>query len=99
MRKNLIGALIVVAAGAAPVHAQGVLTERNISLAMAMTIAQTALEHCRKEGDKVTVVVVDRTGMLKIMLKDDGASPHTIENAHKESIHRSDVPEPQSEPE
>ena len=67
-------------------HAQGVLTERNVSLAMAMTIAQTALETCRKEGDKVTVTIVDRAGQMKFMLKDDGASPHTIENSHKKAF-------------
>ena len=66
--------------------AQGVLTERNVSLAMAMTIAQAALETCRAEGDKVTVAIVDRTGQLKFLLKDDGASPHTLENAQKKAF-------------
>ena len=49
--------------------AQGVLTERNISLAMAKTIAETALERCKKDGSRVTVIVLDRGGNIRVVLR------------------------------
>ena len=65
--------------------AQGVLTERNISFGMAKTIAETALDACRKDGSRVTVIVLDRTGNIRIVLRDDGAAPHTYENSQRKA--------------
>ena len=45
----------VVAALASPAGAQGVVTEKNVSLALAQTIAQAALEKCISMGFKVSV--------------------------------------------
>ena len=47
----------------------------------ALTAAQAALAHCRKAGHQVTVAVVDRSGLLQVMLRDRFAGPHTIEIA------------------
>ncbi len=60
--------------------AQALLIERNISFAAAHEAAQSALEQCRKTGYHVTVTVLDRTTHVKVVLHDDGANPHTIEN-------------------
>ena len=65
--------------GAAP--AQVLLTERNISYSAAHDAATAALEQCRKNGYRVTVTVLDRTARTRVMLHDDGANPHTIENS------------------
>jgi uncharacterized protein GlcG (DUF336 family) len=62
-------------------HAQVVITERNISLNAAYEAASGAMEQCRKDGFRVTVTVLDRSGRTKVVLHDDGASPHTIENS------------------
>ena len=45
----------------APVHAQ-LLTHRDLSLAAANTIAETAIESCEAHGYHVSAVVVDRAG-------------------------------------
>ena len=37
--------------------------------------------HCRKEGQKVSVTVVDATGRVKASVRDDGAAPHTAEHS------------------
>jgi hypothetical protein len=42
--------------------AQGLVTEKNIPLAMAQTIANAALAQCVSMGFKVSVAVVDRAG-------------------------------------
>jgi uncharacterized protein GlcG (DUF336 family) len=59
-----------------------VLTEKNVSVHMALTIAQTALAEC---GDRVSVAVVDRTGRLRVFLQGDGAAPHNIELARRKA--------------
>ena len=59
-----------------------VLTEKNVSVRMALTIAETALAEC---GDHVSVAVVDRTGRLRVFLQGDGAAPHNIELARRKA--------------
>ena len=59
-----------------------VLMERDVSLRMALTIAETALEQC---GVKTSVAVVDRAGRLRVLLQGDGASPHNIELARRKA--------------
>lgn len=62
-------------------EAQTVLNVRTLSFAAAHDAATAALEQCRKNGYKVTVTVLDRLGRTKVVLHDDGANPHTIENS------------------
>lgn len=78
-------ASVILTLVASTAGAQGVLTERNISFAMAKTIAETALDACRKDGSRVTVIVLDRTGNIRIVLRDDGAAPHTYENSQRKA--------------
>src|SRR6266699_24771 len=59
-----------------------VLMERNVSLHMALTIAETALAQC---GVRTSVAVVDRAGRLRVFLEGDGASPHTLELARRKA--------------
>ena len=79
----LVGAMLTFVASSAA--AQGVLTERNISFAMAKTLAEAALERCQKDGSRVTVIVLDRGGNIRIVLRDDGAAPHTFENSQRKA--------------
>jgi hypothetical protein len=53
--------------------AQGLVTQKNIPLAMAQTIANAALTKCESMGFKVSVVVVDRDGLPIVMLRGDGS--------------------------
>jgi uncharacterized protein GlcG (DUF336 family) len=72
---------------AAPANAQqnGLVTERNISLNMAKAIAETAVETCRKMGYQISVTVVDRAGLVRASLRDDGAGLHTLENSQRKA--------------
>jgi uncharacterized protein GlcG (DUF336 family) len=67
---------VVVAAAAL---AQGLPTQKVLTLDLAQTIAQEALAKCRADGYKVTVTVVDHANMLKAFLRDDGSNNVTIE--------------------
>ncbi len=59
-----------------------VLTERDVSLHMALTIAETALAQC---GVRTSVAVVDRAGRLRVFLQGDDASPHNLELARRKA--------------
>jgi uncharacterized protein GlcG (DUF336 family) len=74
-----------VAALASPAGAQGLVTQKNIPLAMARTIADTALAKCESMGFKVSVVVVDRDGLAIVTLRGDGAGLHTPEGADRKA--------------
>ena len=72
-------AAIIAMPGAAPAQ---VLMERDVSVKMALTIAETALAEC---GMRVSVAVVDRAGRLRVFLQGDGAAPHNIELARRKA--------------
>jgi uncharacterized protein GlcG (DUF336 family) len=44
----------------------------------AWSAARAAIEHCRKQGHQVSVAVVDRSGVLQVLLRDRFAGAHTI---------------------
>jgi uncharacterized protein GlcG (DUF336 family) len=67
------------------VFAEGLVTQKNISLAMAQTIAQAALAQCESMGFKVSVAVVDRSGLTIVTLRGDGAGLHTPEGAERKA--------------
>jgi len=62
-------------------NAQAVVSERTLAYGAALEMATTALEACRKGGYKVTITVLNRAGRTKVVLHDDGANPHTLENS------------------
>jgi len=67
------------------IAAQGLVTQKNISLVMAQTIAQAALAQCESMGFKVSVTVVDRAGLPIVMLRGDGAGLHTPEGSERKA--------------
>jgi uncharacterized protein GlcG (DUF336 family) len=79
-----IAALGLFALAALPAQAQ-LVTHKDLSLAAAMTIAQTAMEKCTAEGYGVSVVVVARAGRTIVALRGDKAGPHTMENARRKA--------------
>ncbi len=58
------------------------LLEKNVSVQMALTVAQTALTMCTS---KASIAVVDRSGRLKVFIQGDGASPHNLELARRKA--------------
>ncbi len=80
-----IASFAVAAALASPVYAQGLVTQKNIPLALAQTIANAALAQCESMSFKVSVVVVDRDGLQIVMIRGDGAGLHTPEGADRKA--------------
>ena len=80
-----MGAFALAVALSPTVHAQGLVTQKNLSLAMAQTIANAAMEKCKEMGFRVSVTVVDRAGLPIVMLRGDGAGLHTPEGSDRKA--------------
>ena len=70
---------VIAAAGAAAQDAT--FTQRLLTPETALKAAQAALARCRSNGFQVAVAVVDRAGVLQVLLRDRFAGPHTPETA------------------
>ena len=51
----------------------------------ALLAAQSAISHCRKAGHQVAVAIVDRSGLLQVLLRDRFAGAHTVEVATRKA--------------
>lgn len=60
---------------------QGVVGVKMMTPETALAAASAALEHCRKQGHQVAVAVVDRSGLLQVLLRDRFAGAHTVDLA------------------
>ena len=87
--KNQAARIVVVATLSvgccSPALAQGLVTQKNLSLAIARTIADGALEECKKQGFNTAVAVLDRAGQLLVLMRDEAASPVTLEMARRKA--------------
>ena len=63
----------------APAFAQAPQTEKNMSMGLSLAIIQGVLEQCTKDGYKVSVTIVDKSGAVAAQIRGDGTSPHTME--------------------
>ena len=79
----LLPAVALAQQGAKP--AAGLISEKVLPLDMAVDIARAAVEKCRADGYRTTVAILDTAGNLKLSVRDDGTSPHTIEVARKKA--------------
>ena len=85
MRLFLMVAALV-ASGSMPAFAQGLVTQKALSYEMAQAIVQGTVEKCRADGFSVSVSVVDGSGLLKAMARDDGINgPHTIDLSRRKA--------------
>ncbi len=61
--------------------AQALVTERSIAVDAALDMAKASLEACRKHGSVVSITVLDRAARPVVTLRDNGASPHSVEHS------------------
>ena len=71
-------ALGIVVQGAVADETPPSVTLPHLSMETALTIAQGAIQACRKEGIQVTATVVDRSGTVQVALRDTIAAPITL---------------------
>jgi uncharacterized protein GlcG (DUF336 family) len=83
--KHLRKLMVVGAILCARANAQGLITQRNMSLEMDKTIAEATIGECKSKGFHTAAVVVDRGGQILVMLRDEQATPQTAEMARRKA--------------
>lgn len=85
MRHLLSLAALTVAAMASAADAPPLFDVRQMTPETALAAAQAALAHCRKAGHQVAVAVVDRAGLVQVLLRDRFAGAHTLDIAPRKA--------------
>ena len=67
------------------VSAQGVVTQRSVSLGMAQAIAEATLAECKAKGYNTAAAVVDRAGDVLVMLRHEQATSQMLEMARRKA--------------
>lgn len=71
--------------------------ESVLPLSLANKAIQAAVDACKKDGYRVSVSVVDRSGVLRAMGRADGAGPHTVDSSRKKAYTTASVRRPTGE--
>ena len=84
---GLIAGTLLMVGGWPPVIKAGddLPKESVLPAALAGKAVQAALDHCKKDGYRVSASVVDRAGVLRALLRADGAGPHTVDSSRKKA--------------
>jgi uncharacterized protein GlcG (DUF336 family) len=61
------------------------VTHKDLTLGMALTMAQTAIQTCTAQGYKVSAHVLGRDGEVLVAMRGDGTGPHTLENSMRKA--------------
>ncbi|NQV82546.1 MAG: heme-binding protein [Rhodospirillales bacterium] len=84
-RVFFLSALLTVLWLPAKAEEGALVTFKSLNLETALELAQAALGECRKRGFQVAVAVVDKSGILQVMLRDRFAGPHSTETARRKA--------------
>jgi uncharacterized protein GlcG (DUF336 family) len=83
--RSIVLAIGFAAVGSAHAATQGVVTQRNLSLGIAKTIADAAQAECKAKGFNTSVAVVDRAGQVLVIQRDEQATAQTAEMARRKA--------------
>ena len=80
-------ALLVLCLAALPLaaSAEGTHSIKVLTPETALKAAQAALKKCRDNGFQATVAMVDRMGVVQVLLRDRFAGPHTVDMARSKA--------------
>ncbi len=68
-----------------PTQAQDMPVQKILPLELANQAAMTAVRKCLDDGYKVSVAIVDQSGLVKVQVKADGAGPHTLDSSRRKA--------------
>ncbi|SNX59649.1 Uncharacterized conserved protein GlcG, DUF336 family [Nitrosomonas ureae] len=67
------------------IAAQDFPIQKTLPLELSTQAAMAAIKKCHDDGFKVSVAIVDQSGLLKVQLKADGAGPHTLDSSRRKA--------------
>ncbi len=65
--------------------AQQLPSEKVLPLALASEAAVEAVAECERQGYRVSAAVVDGAGLIKALIRGDGAAPHTLDSSSRKA--------------
>lgn len=71
--------------------------EAVLPMGLAGKAIQASLGACNKDGYRVSVSIVDRSGVLRVMARADGAGPHTVDSSKKKAYTAASLRRPTTE--
>jgi uncharacterized protein GlcG (DUF336 family) len=71
--------------------------EAVLPMGLAGKAIQASLDACNKDGYRVSVSIVDRSGVLRVMARADGAGPHTVDSSKKKAYTAASLRRPTTE--
>lgn len=81
----LTGVLLFLFAAPAAAEEHAFVEFKVLSPEMALALSLAALAVCRENGFQIAVAVVDRFGVVQVILRDRFAGPHTVETARRKA--------------
>ena len=72
-------------ASATACGAPTLVTQKALSIEAALSIANGALDKCRADGYRVSLTVLDASGLVKVQVRGDGTGPHTLEHSRRKA--------------
>lgn len=78
-------AILVLIFWAGSASAADLLIEKVLPLSLATEAAQGALAACEAKGFHISVTVTDQSGLVRVLLRDDKAGPHTLDSSMKKA--------------
>ncbi len=95
-RVSMVIALLIGTA-CAFAQAEELPRESVLPLALASKAAAAAVDKCKQDGYRVSAAVVDRAGVLRVLMRADGAGPHTTDSSSKKAYTAASLRRPTSE--
>jgi len=71
--------------------------EAALPVSLATKAALAAMEKCTADGYRVSAAVVDRAGVLRALMREDGAGPHTVDSSRKKAYTAASMKRPTGE--
>lgn len=85
LKLYLMGAIVFGVTVGCLAQAEQLPREAVLPLALAQKAAAAGLAKCEEGGYTVSVAVADRGGNLKVLLRGDGAGPHTTDSSFQKA--------------
>jgi uncharacterized protein GlcG (DUF336 family) len=89
--------LCLVGMGSGVAIARELPKESVLPFSLADKAAHAALEKCTADGYRVSVAVVDRSGVVRVLIREDGAGPHTVDSSRKKAYTSASMKRPTGE--
>lgn len=85
MKRYLLTTLLFFASQQAVLAEDEIITVKHLGLDLATKVAQETLNACRADGYNVSVVVVDRSAQVQVVLRDNLATRFTTQIAEEKA--------------